>query len=417
MDVQIRPGVQALVLSDKRFKTVRIDVHLIKHATIDDLAKRSLIANILETSTKKYDDQVKFTHALSEMFGASFGVGAGKKGNAHDVGFSMVVVNDKYTEGQDLVRDAIAFLNEVIMHPLLGEHGFDDETFARQKQNMINYVKSATEDKQYWSSQQLRSLTFGTDMVQGLPSYGSLKAIESLQNEDVYHAYLDMVQNDLIHISVSGDIDSDVTRSDLNRFEFNARSIDLGELTTQFDVLKHGLKRTDQQNVQQARLNLAYNIPAHITEDAYFPAIVFNSLFGGSPQSKLFINVRERASLAYYASSNLDLYDGILNIQTGINGKNHDATIKIINQQLEEMQNGVFTDHELLNIKKGLRSDYLSGMDLQRTAHRRGLNDYLLNRHIDSKLWLERMDAVSKNDVEELAQQIKIRAEYFLNGD
>lgn len=417
MDVQIKPGIQALVLPDRRFKTVRIDLHFLKHVAIKDLAARSLVANILETSTQKYNNQVKFTHALSEMFGASFGVGAGKKGNTHDVGFSIIVANDKYVQGQSLIRTAIDFLNEVIMHPLRGNNGFDDETFMRQKQNMINYVKSSIEDKQYWSAQQLRSLTFGTKVIQGVPGYGLIEDLEGLQNEDVYRAYLDMIENDLIHISVSGDVDSDAVLQDLSRFEFTKRNINLGTLITNFAVLDHELKRVEHQDVKQARLNLSYNIPAFITSDDSFTAIVFNSLFGGSPQSKLFVNVREKASLAYYASSSLDLYDGILNVQTGINGMNHDQTVEIINRQLEDIQNGDFAELELNNIKKGLRSDYLAGMDQQRTAHRRGLNDYLLHRHVSAEQWLEKLDEVTKQNIEEMARRVKVRAEFFLNGD
>jgi predicted Zn-dependent peptidase len=417
LDVQNQSGIQTLVLPSKKFKTVRIDVHFLKYASIKDLAQRSLIANILETSTAKYPDQVQFTHALSEMFGASFGGGASKKGNMHDVAFSMVVANDKYIDQQNLIQDAIRFLNEVIVHPLANGNRFDEETFRRQKQNMLNYVKSATEDKQFWSAQQLRRLTFGQEVIQGVPSYGLVEDLESLQNEETYQAYLDMIKNDLVHISVSGDVDEEVINEDLKIFELEDRQVSLEPLITYFTPLENEITKVEHQDVRQARLNLSFNIPAYLNDENFFSAVVFNSLFGGSPQSKLFVNVREKASLAYYASSSLDLYDGILNIQTGINSQNHDAALQIIQQQLDDMQSGAFTEKELANIKKGLRSNYLSGMDMQRTAHRRGLNDYLLNRHRSSEQWLEQLDAVSKKNVEQLAQQVKIRAEYFLSGE
>lgn len=417
LDVQNQSGIQTLVLPSKKFKTVRIDVHFLKYATIKDLAQRSLIANILDTSTKKYPDQVRFTHALSEMFGASFGGGAAKKGNMHDVAFSMVVANDKYIKHQNLIQDAIRFLNEVIVHPLADGKQFDEETFQRQKQNMLNYVKSATEDKQYWSAQQLRKLTFGQTVVQGIPSYGLVEDLENLKNAETYRAYLDMLKNDLVHISVSGDVNQEEIEEDLKIFELDERQFDLKPLITHFDAREKAIVKAEHQDVRQARLNLSFNIPADMTGENFFTAVVFNALFGGSPQSKLFVNVREKASLAYYASSSLDLYDGILNIQTGINGGNHDAAMQIIQQQLQDMQNGLFTESELANIKKGLQSDYLSGIDLQRTAHRRGLNDYLLNRHWSTEEWLTQINAVSKKDMEQLAQQIKIRAEYFLSGE
>jgi predicted Zn-dependent peptidase len=417
LDVQIKPGIQALVLPTQKFKTVRIEIHFLTQATIKDLAQRALITNILETSTQKYSDQVQFTHALSEMFGASFGAGATKKGTAHDVAFSMVVANDKYIKNQNLVQDAIRFLNEVIMQPLASNGKFDDETFNRQKQNMINYVKSATEDKQYWSAQQLRQLNFGSDVIQGVAGYGRMSDLEQLQNEEVYQAYLSMIQNNLVHISVSGDVDEATIQEDLALFELEGRDVKIGSLITHFETLTQPIQKHEQQDVNQARLNLAFSFPVYMNDKTFFTAIVFNALFGGSPQSKLFINVREKASLAYYASSSLDLYNGMLNVQTGINGANHDAAVEIIQKQLTDMQNGQFTELELANIKKGLRSDYLSGMDQQRSAHRRGLNDYLLERHRTPEAWMEQLAAVTKADVEQLARQIKPRAEFFLSGE
>ncbi|MCZ3394029.1 insulinase family protein, partial [Enterococcus faecium] len=127
----------------------------------------------------------------------------------------MVVANDKYIKHQNLIQDAIRFLNEVIVHPLADGKQFDEETFQRQKQNMLNYVKSATEDKQYWSAQQLRKLTFGQTVVQGIPSYGLVEDLENLKNAETYRAYLDMLKNDLVHISVSGDVNQEEIEEDL----------------------------------------------------------------------------------------------------------------------------------------------------------------------------------------------------------
>ncbi len=117
------------------------------------------------------------------------------------------MANDHYTGGQSLVRMAIEFLNEVISHPLASNGRFDEQTFARQKTNLINYVDSATEDKQFWASQQLRKLAFGANRIQGVPSYGRRADLQNLQNEQVYATYLSMLRHDLVHISVSGDVD------------------------------------------------------------------------------------------------------------------------------------------------------------------------------------------------------------------
>ncbi|RWY86482.1 EF-P 5-aminopentanol modification-associated protein YfmF [Pediococcus acidilactici] len=417
MDVQMRPGVQALIVPSKKFKTVRIDVHFLKNATVAELAPRTLVANLLETSTQRYVNQIQFTHALSAMYGASFGVGAGKKGNLHDIGFSITVANDHYTGSQSLVRMAIEFLNEVISHPLASNGRFDEQTFARQKTNLINYVDSATEDKQFWASQQLRKLAFGANRIQGVPSYGRRADLQNLQNEQVYATYLSMLRHDLVHISVSGDVDEQKVLEDLAILELPERKVQLGSVITKFNSLPKPRHRVANQAVQQARLNLAYDIPATVVSDNFHAAVVFNALFGGSPQSKLFLNVREKASLAYYASSSLDLYNGLLTVQTGIEASNYAQAKQIIQQQIVDLQAGQFTESDLTSIKAGLRSDYLAGLDLQRTIHRRGLNEYLLGFHRPAEQWLNDLDRVGAAQIVEIARQLKPRAEYFLNGD
>ncbi len=85
----MRPGVQALIVPSKKFKTVRIDVHFLKNATVAELAPRTLVANLLETSTQRYVNQIQFTHALSAMYGASFGVGQVKKATSMTLDFQL----------------------------------------------------------------------------------------------------------------------------------------------------------------------------------------------------------------------------------------------------------------------------------------------------------------------------------------
>ena len=65
--------------------------------------------------------------------------------------------------------------------------------------------------------------------------------------------------------------------------------------------------------------------------------MVFNGLFGGFPHSKLFLNVREKHSLAYYASSSVEPFRGLLTVQTGIDGKNREKVLRLVNDQLKEI--------------------------------------------------------------------------------
>ena len=89
-------GVNLNLQTTQQFKTNRIEVHFLSKASVAEMAKRTLLTNILETSSQKFNTQTKVTHELSRMYGASFSTSVAKKGTLHDISFSMVVVNEKF---------------------------------------------------------------------------------------------------------------------------------------------------------------------------------------------------------------------------------------------------------------------------------------------------------------------------------
>ena len=100
--------------------------------------------------------------------------------------------------------------------------------------------------------------------------------------------------------------------------------------------------------------------------DPDFPALyVFNDLFGGSPSSRLFMNVREKLSLCYYASSMIDIRKGLLLVSSGIQLSNYDSAKNEIFAQLDSIRDGAFSLEDLETAKAGVISDMRSIPDSQ----------------------------------------------------
>ena len=72
------------------------------------------------------------------------------------------------------------------------------------------------------------------------------------------------------------------------------------------------------------------------------PVMVANAMFGGSVTSKLFMNVRERLSLCYYASSSIDWRKGIMLVSSGIEFDKYDEALSEILTQLEAVRKGLY---------------------------------------------------------------------------
>ncbi|AEV94995.1 EF-P 5-aminopentanol modification-associated protein YfmF [Pediococcus claussenii] len=418
MKKEITNGVWLDVMPTSQFKTIRVEVHFLTKSNARLMAKRALISNILETSSKKYPDQVKVTHQLSEMFGAGFGAGISKRGRLHDLSFSIITANSTYLDTQDdLFKQGIDFLREIIFNPLVTNNRFDESVFETQKDNLLNYIDSATDDKQYYAMERLRELNFGTDAIQAIPSYGRRKELEKVNNQDLFAYYQQLLQEDFMQISVSGDIDAERVLNAFQGWDLTKRNFEIPELTAQFDKNSVVAVKTEKQMLNQSKLNLAFDFPVYLRDKNYFSAIIFNALFGGTPQSKLFLNVREKASLAYYASSTLDLLNGMLMVQTGIDSVNKEEVLKIVNEQVSEMKLKKPSEKELNEAKLGLVSDYLSSLDSQRTAHRRSLTNQIMGNVLSDQEWIEGIQGVKDSDVQRMAELMNLRAVYFLSGE
>src|SRR5699024_134857 len=140
----------------------------------------------------------------------------------------------------------------------------------------------------------------------------------------------------------------------------------------------------------------------------YFALHVFNGLFGGFPSSKLFMNVREKHSLAYYAASRIESHKGLLLVFSGIESKNYKQAKDIIDAQLKAMIDGSYTERELDNIKETL--DHLTGtIEL--------LYQQVVGQKIMSpKDFMEGIMNVTKADVVRVAEKLVPDTTYLLTS-
>ena len=132
------------------------------------------------------------------------------------------------------------------------------------------------------------------------------------------------------------------------------------------DVLTDAqIAQVEEMDVSQTNLVIGWRL-GECMEDPDFAALyVFNDLFGGSPSSKLFLNVREKLSLCYYASSIIDIRKGLLLVSSGIQLANLDAAKAEIFAQLDAVCRGDFSEDELQTAKAGVISDLRSIPDSQ----------------------------------------------------
>ena len=417
MRIELVKGVNLNIIPSKQFKTTRIFISFIKNIeSKKELAERALLANYLEMCSQNYPTQIDIARKLSQMYGASFGSSADRRGNYQLINFSIDYIEGKYLVGnEDLFSEVIEFLKEIIFNPLkVGENkNFDEETFTRQKNNTITYLKSIKEDKQAYATAKLRKLYFDNE-IQQVPSFGESEDVEKLTISDLMDAYQKMLNTDRVEIMISGDVNTDEVVNKFSVLPFKARNISRVSMSYTQEIKQEIVTQIDEEPLSQSKFDMAFRLPVVYRGDLHYAALVFNSLFGGSALSLLFTVVREKMSMAYYANSNFDPFRQLLVVQTGISYANKDKVQELILEQLERLKKGDFEDELLEQNKNNLFSSYISRLDSQTSALLRAQSAALTGINVTIEEWLDNLQSVTKDDVMKVAKMVELQATYML---
>ncbi len=419
MTFELNTNVNLHVIPTKKYKTVRILVRFATPLTKETSSKRSLLASLMETNSLNFPDQIALSKKLSELYGAGFGIGVSRSGNEHYFTIALNIINDDLVpNGTSVLESAVTFLKEIIFSPNITEGSFDQETFTREQANLIEYIESIFDDKQTYAALSLQNLFFSHSSSQRTPSFGDVDTIEKETAASLASYYKDMIEQDRVDILVIGNVAEGYVKRCFKDFGFSNRENFSVPLFYQQPFQNIIQQKTETLPVVQSKLNLAYHCDIFYYDDLYFALMVFNGLFGGFPHSKLFLNVREKHSLAYYASSSIEPFRGLITVQTGIDGNNRDKVLRLINEQLKDMVAGNISDEDLDQTKMMLKNQYLLGLDNQRALIEQAyLKVKVPVADISQEEWLSRIDEVTVQTIQEVARRIRLQAVYFMEGE
>ncbi|OFI47225.1 hypothetical protein BG262_00965 [Floricoccus penangensis] len=419
--MQLKKGVNLNIIKQTKFKTVSIVMRFRTELKKTTVAKRMLISNLWETSNAVLKTNRDLDLKLSDMYGASYATTVSKKGREHFLNLNLSIVDPILLNDADLLKEAIIFLKNVIFNPLLtieeGQISFEKESFKREKKNLIKYLEATVEDRAYYAGQRLNKFYF-TDENMQVAGTADADLIRKETAQTTYEYYKKMLSEDAVDIFVLGNLDDkaiDLVEKSFSNFDFIDRQ-DKSDYFYQQDI-KDMKEITDEKDARQSIIQMAYNLPIKYGDDLYMALQVYNGLLGGFPHSKLFMNVREKESLAYYATSSFDSFSGILRIRAGIEAEDKNKTQSLINEQVESMKNGEFSEQEIEQTKKMLATSYQLAQDSARNLIEQSFTrTQFPDKYMEKEEWLEALENVKSKDIISVAKLIKLQVVYFLKG-
>ncbi len=345
------------VKTDK-YKTGQILVSMAMPMT-GNLAANALLLYLLKRSCKEYPDFMLLHRKLDSLYGASLGAAVVKSGEAQILNLSVTYIDDRFALDGESISDCCAeLIAGMIFKPNIKNRSFGADALAEEKRLLIQRSESELDDKGTYAYERCIAEMCANEPY-GRRKYGTKEEIEAVKMADVYAAWKNVLETATVQISVIGSGDVDKIAS---LFESEFKKIDRtpAEINTVFVKRGGRFKRIEESfPVNQGKLVIGFRTGTESTGDNRFAVTVMNDIFGGGTYSKLFANVREKMSLAYYCRSRFFAQKGIVTVQSGIDTDKEKTVSAAIINQLNDLRSGK-NEPDILEIsKRSLRERYV----------------------------------------------------------
>lgn len=288
-----------------------------------------------------------------------------------------------------------------------------------EKEKLIDRIRGVVNEKRSYSMQRLKELMcYGEDY--GVSAFGTEAEADSISYQKLTRHYRELISIAPIEIMYCGSKSADEVEEIFESLlETLPRSDELPEFGTaiRMNALEEKPRYYEEcLDVTQGKLAIGFRLGDYELEEHIARIMVMNAVFGGSVTSKLFMNVREKLSLCYFASSGVDTFKGLMLVSSGIEFSKYDEALSEILAQFEAVKAGEFTEDELIAAKKSTSSDLRAMMDSPSAMLNFQLNQIIRELDYNPEELAVLVELVSAQDVVDAAKLCECDAIYFLKG-
>lgn len=397
------------IFKTKKFKKMSIDIIMSDIVNETNLSYRMLLSRMMESKSVNYNTKQKINRKLDMLYGANFGFSSLKLGNVCYVDASIDGVNPKYVLDDSLLDEMFKFLYDMLFNPILDKKNLDEE-----KRLLLDDYKEEYENKSLYAVIRSNEIAF-KDEIARLKYNGDENLVKKLTCKDLTDYYKYMIENNKVDIIVMGDVSDDVIDEVKKYFDFGVKK-KLNPIDLEEKEIKEIMYVKEEAKAMQSQLILKFRTYTRMNDKDDLALVLANTIFGGSSSSLLFSNVREKASLCYSISSNYGRYKGIINVCLGINKEKYDKALELTLKELDKMKSGEFSDELLEMAKLSLISSVKKGTDSLSSIAKKIYLSELLNEELDLYDGIEEIKNLTKDDVINVMNKLKLDLVYFLEG-
>lgn len=400
-------------INTDKFKTNTISVNFREKVKKEEITIRKVLFQTLYYTTKKYNTNRLFQLKLEDLYSMSIGHSNLKFGNLINSYIDIKFLNEKYTDDK-FVFECIDFLFEILFNPNVENEKFDSKSLNFIKEKIGLSIDSKKENPEIYALN--KSLeTLENDPI-SYSLWGYKEDLEKINEKSLYEYYKKILKTNKIDIFIIGTFDKEKIKNCFSeKFIVNTIKMDKTNPYVIYDKCDKVKEITNNMpNLKQSKLSIVCKILDLTEFERRYVLPIYASILGGSSNSRLFLDVREKKSLAYSIQTLTKGPNSILIISAGISANKYNEVIKIINNDIKGMKKGI-TDDEINSVRNELISSIETLLDSPS-----GIINYYFgievfnSETIDKKI--ENYNKVTKKDIQNFANKVKMSVIYLLEG-
>ena len=418
MTRELFPGVRLTTIRTDRFHSGYFNVQLLRPLHSSDVSRNALLPSVLSRGTRTMPDQAKISDALDSLYGSSLEPGIRQLGETLAIGFQSVFPDDRFLPGAaDCLERIVAMSGEMLLDPATRGGLLRDDYVRSEGQNLHDRIEAAVNNKRGYARKRARELMFEGEAF-GVYPLGEAEDALRIRYQALTKFYREALRTSAIELFYCGSagherVEESVRRAFMTLPGGGERLLPETELRTEERELRFVAEEMD---VEQG--NLVMGFRWHRSGLADYPALaVFNELYGGGDNSRLFLNIREDRSLCYAVGSSVERYKEVMFVAAGIDFDKREETQEAILAELSDLARGNISSDELETARRSVASAYLQGLDNPASVCEFRLGQNLLGSGGDLRQYAALAAEVRAEDVAKIASEMEPQLSYFLRGE
>lgn len=413
-------GVALTCVTTPRFKRSVLRAVLLLPLGGENAALRACLPQVLRRGTAEYTNLNALGAALDELYGARIESAVRKEGENLCIGFLADCIDEACVPDADgLTAQLVRLLASLLTEPYLPGGGFSADYVEGEKNALCDRIAALRNDPRSWAVRRLTALMCDSERY-GASAFGTVENAREITAEKLFAAWREALSTAKIELFYCGTHTPDEIEAMWRETPLAApRPGAIYQPHTEVLASPASAPREiiEEEQVTQGKLSLGFRTGgASLTGGEPAAYWMFQTIYGGSTSAKLFLNVREKKSLCYYASAQFVASKGLMIVGSGIENRNFEVARDEILHQLDLCRKGEITDAELESARKTLVNGWRTMLDDPLTLERYWMGQAAAGTLVSPEERIEQVADITREQVIAAAQSTALDTVFFMKG-